>query len=62
MANAGMKGRPIVPLMLSALDVGIRSVFYLAIIPGPLAFLLVLLVKETPAAVPPTAARNTWVP
>ncbi len=41
MANAGMKGRPIVPLMLSALDVGIRSVFYLAIIPGPLAFLLV---------------------
>jgi MFS family permease len=31
--------------------VGIRSVFYLAVIPGLLAFLLVLLVKETPVAV-----------
>jgi MFS family permease len=38
-------------LLLYGLHVGIRSVFYLAVIPGLLAFLLVLLVEETPLAV-----------
>jgi MFS family permease len=38
-------------LLLYSLHVEIRSVFYLAVIPGLLAFLLVLLVKETPVAV-----------
>jgi len=38
-------------LVLYTLDVGVRAVFYLAIIPGLLAFCMVLLVKEHPAAV-----------
>ena len=38
-------------LLLYALHVGIRAIFYLAIIPGLLAFLTVLLVKEQHAAV-----------
>jgi MFS family permease len=37
--------------LLYSLHVGIRSVFYLAVIPGLLAFFLVLLVKEKPAAI-----------
>ena len=37
--------------LLYALHVGIRTIFYLAIIPGLLAFVMVLLVKERPAAV-----------
>jgi len=37
--------------LLYSLHVGIREVFYLAIIPGLLAFFLVLRVKEEPAAV-----------
>jgi hypothetical protein len=37
--------------LLYWLHVGIRSVFYLAVIPGLLAFFLVLLVKETPVVV-----------
>jgi MFS family permease len=41
--------------LLYALHIGIRAVFYLAIIPGLLAFFMVLLVKEVPAAV---AARS----
>jgi hypothetical protein len=36
--------------LLYSLHVGIRSVFYLAVIPGLLAFLLVFPVKETPVA------------
>lgn len=38
-------------VLLYSLHVGIRSIFYLAIIPGLLALLLVLFVKERPAAV-----------
>jgi Na+/melibiose symporter-like transporter len=41
--------------LLYALHIGIRAVFYLAIIPGLLAFFMVLLVKEDPAAM---AARS----
>ena len=37
--------------LLYALHIGIRVIFYLAIIPGLLAFFMVLLVKERPAAV-----------
>ena len=37
--------------LLYALHIGIRAIFYLAIIPGLLAFLMVLLVKERHAAV-----------
>jgi MFS family permease len=49
--NAGAFLGPLLAvLLLYGLHVGIRSVFYLAVIPGLLAFLLVLLVKETPLA------------
>jgi MFS family permease len=50
--NAGAFLGPLLAvLLLYALHVGLRSVFYLAIIPGLLAFSMVLLVKEHPAAV-----------
>jgi MFS family permease len=49
--NAGAFLGPLVALfLLYALHVGIRAVFYLAIIPGLLAFFMVLAVKEQPAA------------
>ncbi len=49
--NAGAFLGPLVAvLLLYWLHVGIRSVFYLAVIPGLLAFLLVLLVSERPVA------------
>ena len=54
--NAGAFLGPLVAvLLLYGFHAGIRSIFYLAVIPGLLAFLLVLLVKETPAAVPAKA-------
>jgi MFS family permease len=50
--NTGAFLGPLVTvLLLYSLHVGIRSVFYLAIIPGLLAFLMVLLVIERPASV-----------
>ena len=50
--NAGAFLGPLLAVfLLYWLHVGIRSVFYLAVIPGLLAFLLVLLVKETPVAI-----------
>jgi len=50
--NAGAFVGPLLAVfLLYWLHVGIRSVFYLAVIPGLLAFLLVLLVKETPVAI-----------
>ena len=50
--NAGAFLGPLLAVfLLYSLHVGIRSVFYLAVIPGLLAFLLVLLVKESPTAV-----------
>ncbi len=50
--NAGAFLGPLVAVfLLYALHVGIRTIFYLAIIPGLLAFVMVLLVKERPAAV-----------
>jgi MFS family permease len=50
--NAGAFLGPLLAVfLLYWLQVGIRSVFYLAVIPGLLAFLLVLLVKEMPVAV-----------
>ena len=50
--NAGAFLGPLLAVfLLYALHVHIRSVFYLAIIPGLLAFFMVLLVKEQPAAV-----------
>ncbi len=50
--NAGAFLGPLLAvLLLYWLHVGIRSVFYLAVIPGLLAFLLVLLVKERPVAI-----------
>lgn len=49
--NAGAFLGPLVAVfLLYWIHVGIRSVFYLAVIPGLLAFFLVLLVKERPAA------------
>jgi len=49
--NAGAFLGPMLTLfLLYSLHVDIRSVFYLAVIPGLLAFLLVLPVKETPVA------------
>ena len=54
--NAGAFLGPLLAVfLLYALHIGIRAVFYLAIIPGLLAFFMVLLVKENPAAV---AARS----
>ena len=50
--NAGAFLGPLLAVfLLYALHVGIRAIFYLAIIPGLLAFFMVLLVKEHPAAV-----------
>ena len=50
--NAGAFLGPLLAVvLLYALHVGIRAIFYLAIIPGLLAFFMVLLVKERPAAV-----------
>jgi MFS family permease len=50
--NAGAFLGPLVALfLLYALHVDIRSVFYLAVIPGLLAFAMVVLVKEPRAAV-----------
>jgi hypothetical protein len=50
--NAGAFLGPLLAVfLLYWLHVGIRSVFYLAVIPGLLAFLLVLLIKETPVAI-----------
>jgi MFS family permease len=50
--NAGAFLGPLLAVfLLYWLHVGIRSVFYLAVIPGLLAFLLVLFVKETPIAI-----------
>jgi MFS family permease len=48
--NAGAFVGPLLAVfLLYALHIGIRSIFYLAIIPGLLAFFMVLLVKEHPA-------------
>jgi len=45
--NAGAFLGPLLAVfLLSGLHVGIRSIFYLAVVPGLLAFFLVLLVKE----------------
>ena len=50
--NAGAFLGPLLAVfLLYALHIGIRAVFYLAIIPGLLAFFMVLLVKERPAAI-----------
>src|SRR5207249_2730541 len=50
--NAGAFLGPLLAVfLLYSLQVGIRAIFYLAIIPGLLAFLMVLLVNERPAAV-----------
>jgi len=50
--NAGAFLGPLLAVfLLYSLQVGIRAIFYLAIIPGLLAFLMVLLVKERRAAV-----------
>jgi len=50
--NAGAFLGPLLAVfLLYSLQVGIRTIFYLAIIPGLLAFLMVLLVKERRAAV-----------
>jgi len=50
--NAGAFLGPLITIfLLYMLHIGIRTVFYLALIPGLLAFLMVLFVKERPAAV-----------
>jgi MFS family permease len=50
--NAGaFLGPLLAAFLLYSLHVGIRAIFYLAIIPGLLAFVMVLLVKEHTAAV-----------
>ena len=47
--NAGAFLGPLLAVfLLYALHVGIRTIFYLAVIPGLLAFFMVLLVKERP--------------
>jgi MFS family permease len=50
--NAGAFFGPLLAVfLLYSLHVGLRAIFYLALIPGLLAFFMVLLVKEHPAAV-----------
>jgi MFS family permease len=50
--NAGAFLGPLLAVfLLYALHIQIRTVFYLAVIPGLLAFFMVLLVTEHPAAV-----------
>ena len=50
--NAGAFLGPLLALfLLYSLHIGIRSIFYLAFIPGLLAFVMVLFVRERPAAV-----------
>jgi len=50
--NAGACLGPLLAVfLLYALQVGLRAIFYLAVIPGLLAFLVVLAVRERPAAV-----------
>ena len=50
--NAGAFIGPLLALfLLYALQVDLRAVFYLAVVPGLMAFLMVLLVKERPASV-----------
>jgi len=50
--NAGaFLGPLLAAFLLYSLHVGIRSIFYLAVIPGLLAFLMVLMVREQRAAV-----------
>jgi MFS family permease len=50
--NSGAFLGPLLTVLLFiSFHVGIRSIFYLAIIPGLLAFLMVLLVRERPAPV-----------
>ena len=49
--NAGAFLGPLAVFLLYALHIGIRAIFYLAIIPGLLAFFMVFLVREHPAAV-----------
>lgn len=50
--NAGACLGPLLTVaLLYALHVGIRDIFYVATIPGLAAFLMILLVKEQPAAV-----------
>ncbi len=50
--NAGAFLGPLIAVaLLFSWHVGLRSIFYLALIPGLLAFLMVLLVVERPAAV-----------
>ena len=54
--NAGAFIGPLLALfLLYALEVDLRAVFYLAVIPGLAAFLMVLLVKERPT---PVAAKS----
>jgi len=49
--NAGAFLGPLLALfLLYSLQIGIRSIFYLALIPGLLAFVMVLFVRERPAA------------
>src|SRR5271157_5292238 len=61
--NAGAFLGPLLAVfLLYWLQVGIRSVFYLAVIPGLLAFLLVLLVKETPVAIAAKAKIDVGLP
>ncbi len=50
--NAGAFVGPLLALfLLYSLHLGMRSIFYLALIPGLLAFCMVLMVRERPAAI-----------
>jgi MFS family permease len=59
--NAGAFIGPLLAvLLLYTFHVGIRSVFFLAVVPGLAAFLMVLLVKEPRAAIDGAKARIDW--
>ena len=50
--NAGAFLGPLLAVfLLYAMHIGMRGIFYLAVVPGLLAFLMVLLVRERPVAI-----------
>ncbi len=62
MDNAGAVVGPLVATALLALHFSLRSVFWIAVVPGAIATSLVLLVREPLRAVPPSTAKSSGGP
>jgi MFS family permease len=59
MDNAGAVAGPLIATGLIAMSLSMRQVFWIAVIPGAIATLLVALVKEPPRPTPPATASAT---